>query len=295
MTESGYRARLLIIIVLLGIVSILGVLVFSGSRDSSFFSFGERLDLLTVAFLDVGQGDAIFVETPDGVQMLIDGGKDSSVLRQLPKMMSFFDRKIDVVVATHPDSDHVSGLVDVLDRYKVQNVLRTENRNDTAPSTAFDKAVEVERGVVKYARAGQQLVLGASTTALIHSPSGDTTNWESNTASVVLQLRYGEVEFMLTGDAPSSIEDYLVKVKGEELESEVLKLGHHGSRTSTSPDFLEVVSPQFAVVSAGKDNRYGHPHQEVIELLLSQKVETLNTAEVGNIVFKSDGKTVWRE
>ena len=251
--------------------------------------------LLTVAFLDVGQGDAIFIETPDGVQMLIDGGANNSVLRVLAEEMAIGDRDLDVVLATHPDKDHVGGLVDVLQRYDVASIIKTNNESETSTGEAFDLALENENAEIYFAKAGQQLALGASTSILIFSPNGDVRDLESNTSSIVAQLRYGDIEFMLTGDAPISIENYLSKTFGKDLESEVLKLGHHGSRTSSGEIFLDTVKPEYGVVSAGKDNTYGHPHSEVVENLQKRDINMLNTADGGTIVFKSDGKAVWRE
>jgi competence protein ComEC len=248
---------------------------------------------LTVAFLDVGQGDGIFIETPDGVQVLIDGGPDATVLRSLGGVMGVGDRTIDVVMGTHPDKDHVAGLVDVLARYQVAQVLRTENVNDTAPSEAFDWAVEAESTNVSYARAGQIWQLGASTTLTILSPASNPAQWESNAASIVALLRFGDTEFLLTGDAGEGTESYLVEEYGSALQAEVLKLGHHGSRTSSSEVFLETVKPQYAVVSAGKDNDYGHPHDEVVKRVGAVGAELVSTAEGGTVLFRSDGKRVW--
>ena len=295
MSDSIMRVRFLILgVLLLGTAFFSFIPLMLGGQEA--FVLGEKgSSLLTVAFLDVGQGDAIFIETPDGVQMLIDGGADSSVLRELPKYMPMLDKSLDVVLATHPDKDHIGGLVDVLERYRVEDIIWTKNKNDTAVSDTFNSAVEDELATVHIARSGQQLMLGASTTLLILSPTGDTTNWESNTSSIVAQLRYGDIEFMLTGDAPISIEEYLAQNYGEALESEVLKLGHHGSKTSTSDDFLSVVKPKYGVISADIGNRYGHPHHEVVLRAIEYKVELSNTATDGTIVFKSDGKTVWRE
>ncbi len=251
--------------------------------------------LLTVAFLDVGQGDAIFIETPDDVQILIDGGANNSVLRALAEEMAIGDRDLDMVLATHPDKDHVGGLVDVLQRYDVASIIKTNNESETSTGEAFDLALENENAEIYFAKAGQQLALGASTSILIFSPNGDVRDLESNTSSIVAQLRYGDIEFMLTGDAPISIEEYLSRTFGKDLESEVLKLGHHGSRTSSGEIFLDTVKPEYGVVSAGKDNTYGHPHSEVAENLQKRDINMLNTADSGTIVFKSDGKKVWRE
>ncbi len=295
--ETVYRVRAVLLIVLgLGV---LGVWQFDravlGQVGGVAGSQGSAASLLTVAFLDVGQGDAIYIETPDGVQLLIDGGPDSSVLRELPRVMPWFDRSLQMILATHADKDHIGGLVDVLGRYDVEQIIRTENQSDTAVSSAFILLSSEEGALVHTARARDTIMLGASTTLHILSPGEDTSEWESNTASIVAQLRYGEVEFMLTGDAPAGIEEYLVTQYGSALRSDVLKLGHHGSDTSTATSFLQVVAPLYAVVSAGADNRYGHPHQEVVERVALAGSELVSTAMVGTIVFKSDGKRVWME
>ncbi len=281
------------------ILFLLLAVLFSVAVNLSPFSISAAVfkaasePLLTVTFLDVGQGDAIYIETPDGVQVLIDGGPDSGVLRELSKQLPLFDTDLDVVIATHSDKDHVGGLIEVFERFAVDTIVRTKNQNDTEVAQLFDTFVGTEGAEILYARAGQQLQLGASTTLLILSPEGDSSQWESNTASIIAQLQYGEATFMLTGDAPLNIEEYLVTTHGPLLQSDVLKLGHHGSRTSSGDLFLDSVSPEYGVVSAGKDNSYGHPHTEVVQALTERGIVMLETATQGNIVFKSDGQDVW--
>jgi competence protein ComEC len=189
----------------------------------------------------------------------------------------------------------VGGLVDVLSRYQVGKIIETENKNETAVSDAFSNQVKKEGAEIFLARAGQVLTLGASTSIKIFSPAFNPEDWESNASSIVAKVTYGEIDFLLTGDAPSNIEEYLVKVYGSELASEVLKLGHHGSRTSTSDLFLNTVRPAFAIVSAGKGNNYGHPHTEVVDRILGRSINLKSTIESGSIVFKSDGQRVWVE
>lgn len=259
----------------------------------SFLSSSD--DYLTVRFLDVGQGDSINIETPDGYELLIDGGPTSIVLRKLAEDRSFFDKKIDVVMATHPDADHISGLVDVFKRFDVGMVVESGVESDSSAARAYTRAALNEGVKIIFAQAGQIIQLGASTTVRILSPYGDVTNWQNNNASVVVQVVYGETEFMLTGDAPVNIEDYLVSKYETSLESEVLKLGHHGSKTSTSELFLDTVIPEYAIVSSEENSRYGHPHHEVIEKVEDRDIKILNTAENGTIIFKSDGKKVWLE
>ncbi len=250
---------------------------------------------LQVRFLDVGQGDAVHILTPDGFEMLVDGGSTSVVLRRLATGRSFFDRKIDMVVATHPDSDHVGGLVDVLERYDVDLIVETNTEHEAPAARAYARAAVQEGAERLIAQAGQIIQLGASTTVRILSPQGDTSNWDNNASSIVLQIIYGDTEIMLTGDAPQGIEEYLVRRYGETLESEILKLGHHGSDTSSSESFLQVVNSKYAVVSAGVDNRYGHPKPQVLLRAGAAGAQTVSTAEQGSILFKSDGKRVWLE
>lgn len=247
---------------------------------------------LCVTFLDVGQGDAIFIESPTGVQALVDGGRDSSVLRGLGEEMGFFDKTIEYVFATHPDADHIGGLIDVLERYKVGAIILTDNVNDTPVADMFDEYVAIEGALLGRALRGNVYELGGGAEIEILFPDRDVRDIESNTSSIIMQVRYGETEFLLTGDSPKSIEEYVLALDGEALESDVLKIGHHGSRTSTSEEFLSAVDPRFGVVSAGKDNSYGHPHKEVTELLESQGVDTKNTADLGSIRFISDGVTL---
>ncbi|MFT7644917.1 MAG: competence protein ComEC [Candidatus Paceibacteria bacterium] len=285
MSRSWLKIRIFVLLVLAG-ASVL--LWFPNVTSSSTTS-----NYLTVRFLDVEQGDAIQVITPDGYEMLIDGGPSSAVLLELAKDRSFFDRSIDVVMATHPDTDHVAGLSDVFERYSVSWLFETSVESKTSAAVAYRRAAQDEGAHIITAQAGQTVQLGASTTVRILSPKGDTTHWSSNSASIIVQIIYGDIEFMLTGDAPSSIEEYLVGKYSNTLESEVLKLGHHGSKTSSSDIFLDAVEPQFVVVSAGKDNRYGHPHSDVVEKAEERGSEIVSTTESGTITFETDGNTVW--
>lgn len=246
---------------------------------------------LKVHFLDIGQGDAIFIETPEGVQVLIDGGPDGTVIRELAELMPFYDRTIDVLVATHPDADHSGGLIDVLERFEISLILITENEHNTATARRFTNSVHEEGAAIVYARAGQLIRLGEEATLLVLFPWGDTRAMESNASSIVTKLEYGETAVMLTGDAPKKTELELVGRYGSGLRSDILKAGHHGSRTSTAEEFVAAVRPTTAVISAGRSNRYGHPHTEVIETLVGSGIEVASTAESGRLTFVSDGQS----
>lgn len=253
------------------------------------FSYRRTGEYLEVSFLDVGQGDAIFVESPSGIQMLIDAGKPGTVMSLLSGIMSFSDKKIDILLLTHTDLDHNGGAPEVLERYEIGALILNKEYESKDDKPIVDLANE--NGVkIVYARRGQVLDLGAGAYATILFPDRNVEEVESNTGSIGLKLTYGDMDFVLTGDMPSSVEEYLVKIDKEYLSAEVLKLGHHGSKTSSSENFISAVSPQYAIVSAGADNTYGHPHKEVLDKLSGVKI--LETSKEGTITFVSDGRSL---
>ncbi len=249
---------------------------------------------LTVAFLDVGQGDATYIETPSGVQVLIDGGNGSHVLRGLGQIMPWFDRSIDVVVATHPDNDHIGGLPRVFARYDIATYIESGVHDDDADQQTLLQAVSDEGITPIYAREGMSLMLEEDIYLTFLFPHTDVSAFEANTASIVSRLTFGETSFFFTGDSPRGIETFVAQRYGDALSSNVLKVGHHGSRTSTSDLFLGFLSPTHAVVSAGCDNTYGHPHREVLEALSRFDIQVLETCEHGTVIFQSDGEFVKR-
>lgn len=251
--------------------------------------------LLHVAFLDVGQGDAIFIQTPTGRQMLVDGGKQASLLNErLGERMAFWDRDMEIVVATHPDDDHVAGLVDVLNRYRVDALLTNGAREGA--SEAYDAMLEAaEKGavVVRRARAGETVVVEDGVRLEIVHP-GETLNDGDNDNSVSLRLVYGNFTALLTGDAEEAAEREMV-ASSRPLQAMVFKAGHHGSRTSSNDFFLAAVRPQMVVISAGKENNLGHPHPEVLERVEAVGAAVLRTDEMGTIEVITDGEQMWWE
>lgn len=278
---KGLKLRLIILSILL-LGSVLSL--YAAWRE-------ERGGVLTVAFLNVGQGDAIYIEAPSGNQMLIDGGPGKSVLRQLSKVIPFYDRSIDVVLATHADQDHVGGLPDVFKKYKVNIFMESGVPGESSSYNELENIVggrEIKNDVKKIlARRNMNVDLGNGAILQILFPDRDPSGMDTNDASVVARLVYGENEFLFTGDSPQKIENYLISLGG--LESDVLKVGHHGSKTSTSAGFVSAVSPEYAIISVGKDNRYGHPNQEVLDILNNFGAKILRTDELGRVVFESNG------
>ena len=260
-----------------------------------WIAFSPTSHLLRVSFLDVGQGDSILIQGPTGVRMLIDGGPDRSVMRELPKIMGPLQREIDVMVETHPDKDHISGLADVLESYKVNNILSPGLPSDTNVYTRLEDDVEKEPGIHSYiAHTGMRIHLGGGAYADVLYPNHDVSKLKAtNDASIVLHVVYGKTSFMLTGDLPSTIEDVLVKsTPASDLKSDVLKAGHHGSKYSTDDLWLRTVSPSIAVISAGKGNTYGHPAPEVLGRIERQGSRTLSTIDQGTITLVSNGVRV---
>lgn len=253
-------------------------------------------DTLTVSFLDVGQGDSIFIEAPNGRQMLIDGGRDASVIAGLGRSMGFFDRSIDVVLATHPDQDHIGGLPLVFEKYDVANFVDSVAESDTAVYRELLMRGRLESSNYFLGMRGQIIVLDQDAGVYFHilyPIPDDGAEDETNELSIIGKLVYGDTSFMLTGDAGVVPEGKLVASDGAYLKSSVLKAGHHGSRTSSSGLFVRAVDPKYAVISAGRDNSYGHPHKEVMETLKEEGIEIISTAEEGTITFESNGVDVW--
>ena len=248
---------------------------------------------LTVAFLDVGQGDAVWIQAPNGKEVLIDAGQGQSVVQALAKQKNFFDRIIDVVLMTHSDTDHIGGIPSVLERYDVPLVMASEISSPTVTHKTVSRLIKQIPNQVTI-RSGERIILDRKSGVVIDIlfPDQNTENWETNEASAVVLVSYGETKFLQTGDAPIEVEEFLVDLYGDQLRSQVLKLGHHGSNTSSSEKFLETVQPEYAIISAGVGNRYGHPHDEVIERVESMDIQILETAIMGTIVCQSDRVTV---
>lgn len=267
------------------------LLILNAATYYALHEVREKKDLI-VSFLNVGQGDSILIQSPGGGEMLVDGGPDRSVLRELPKVLGPLDRTLDLVIETHPDKDHIAGLSDVLAQYQVAAFMGPGIPNDTSYTKSLESGVENEPGIAAIeARRGMRIHLGGGAYADVLYPDRNVDAVETNTGSIVLRVVYGETEFLLTGDSPTNVEDWLVSLDGEGLRSDVLKAGHHGSRTSTSQKWIDAVNPDYVVISAGKGNSYGHPHEEVVQRVGESGAVMLSTME-GTVSFRSDGKKV---
>lgn len=253
---------------------------------------GSRTEVI---FLDVGQGDSVLIKTRYGQNILIDGGRDMRVLDRLGRNLSFFDRSLDMVIATHPDSDHIAGLIPVLERYGANLVLDSGIVHDSSVFKALQEVVATKRILVRYADSRQVYEFGEGVVLDVLFPNKSFVGKnieDNNAASIIVKFTDGEIDYLLTGDAPAEVENELASEFGAYLRSEVLKAGHHGSNTSSSDLFLDVVAPEIVVIQVGKDNAYGHPNFRVLRRLSDRRIPVLRNDEMGDIKLVSDGEYV---
>jgi competence protein ComEC len=261
------------------------------------FSPKTSSGFLTVSFLDVGQGDSVFIEAPNGNQLLIDGGRNDFVVSELSGALDFGDKIIDVVLSTHPDGDHIGGLPEIFDRFDILNYVDNGAKGDTGTYISLSDRVLSESSRYIKAERGLSIVLDKEKNIYFQvlAPDKNFTFSDTNDMSVVGKLVYGESSFMLTGDASKAVENILVYSDPDLLDSDILKAGHHGSKTSSGLLFLEKVSPEISIISASQDNTYGHPHVSVLENIKKVNSEILETSKEGTITFQSDGVNIWRK
>jgi competence protein ComEC len=270
---------------ILGILGIITILLWIAVFANPY------TDKLQVYFFDVGQGDAAFIQFPDRRQILIDGGRNSKVLEKLADAMPFWDRSIDVMIATHGDADHIAGLVPVLKHYKISTIIWNGIEADSTLFEEWKDAVEKEDAQVMIGSLGTRITFSDYAFMEIIHPSQQNKGLESadqNELSIVARLVYGNDSFLFTGDVERQTE-YSIYSKRLYVESDILKIAHHGSKTSTSQLFIEKVHPQIAVISSGRKNSYGHPHASVLDTLARYNIEVQRTDKQGDILLLSDG------
>ena len=255
-----------------------------------YFDWQNSKRSFTFAMLDIGQGDALFIESPTGTQILIDAGPPKKILGPLARVMPFFDKKIDVLMITNPDADHIGGFMDVLKNYKVGAIFEPGTVSSSKTYQNLEMEIKNKKIPDILVKRGMILDLGGGAKLEILFPDRDVSTWATNDGSMVAKLVYGNTSIMLTGDAPMKTEQIILSENSrEELQSEILKVGHHGSRGSSSLNFVQAVSPKYALISDGKDNKYGHPHQETLDTLSKIGAQIFRTDQLGTIILKSDG------
>lgn len=277
-----YRRRLFFLC-----VAILFFLIPLSAQLSRLRESGMR-----VWFFDVGQGDGMLIETPHGKQLLIDGGPDQTILQKLPSVMWPWDRTIEAMFVSHPDSDHVTGLVSVFERYNVQAIYETGVRGGTSVIRELEQAILKEQAARFVVRQGDTFEIDGVTIDIIWpSEQAVRAQKDRNNTSIVMRVSYGDTEILFTGDADEYVEEDFAIQAGD---IDVLKVGHHGSHTSTSATFLKAVRPEIAIISAGEENRYGHPHPIILSRLHEIGAEIWRTDFDGDILLFSDGLSIAR-
>lgn len=277
----------------LGLMILFAIILFTISIYASLWSVGDNKNMV-ISMLNIGQGDAIYIKAPNGKELIIDGGPDSSLISELGSIMPFFDKKIDMILVTNPDKDHYAGFIDLLDKYKVDQLVEPGTISSTPTYHTFKEKVK-EKGLVQIiARRGMKIVLDKERNVYLDIlfPDKDVESFSTNDGSIVAKLVYGNTSMMFQGDSPQKIENYLIDTYGETgLKADILKAGHHGSRTSTGKNYVEAVSPKWVLISCGQNNKYGHPHKETLETLKEENIEVLRTDLDGRITFVSDGSS----
>lgn len=251
----------------------------------------QKNGTLKFAVLDIGQGDALYIESPTGVQVIVDGGPNKTLMKEISAVVPWYDRHIDMIVVTNPDRDHYEGFIPLLDKYSIDVVLEPGTTNPNEAYKILEDKIK-EKNIPKIlAKKGQRVELGGGAYIDIIFPDRDVSGLTPNDGSIVMKLVYGDTSVMLQGDSTAKIEEYLRNSVGSTtLRSTILKVGHHGSRTSSTVGYVKAVSPEIAIASSGKENDYRHPHQEVIDTFKKLNIPLYDTCNNGRIVLESDGK-----
>lgn len=242
----------------------------------------------SVSFYDVGQGDSALIRTPDGYNILVDGGPNNKVSDYLNRDLPINDREIDLVILTHPQSDHMFGLIEVVKRFRVKKIL-TSNATPTSSDYKLWKDSVKNKGLaLNFVQAGDSVTLPDQVTIRFNWPNTveEQKVSDPNEASIVFTLSYNDLDILMTGDADSKVQPYT----GTFNDIEVLKVPHHGSKTALKESFIKEIKPKVSIISAGRNNRYGHPRPELLKQLEEVKTRIFRTDEKGTIKIVSDGQ-----
>lgn len=247
---------------------------------------------LEVHFLNVGQGDGAFIRSPLGYNIIIDGGPDLSLLDNLETILPPQDHTIDLLILTHPHSDHLFGLIEILERYKVKNALLTGVAYKSKLYTYFESNLAKKGPNLLFADSNQDIYFNDGLLLDViypHAPSLAKTVENVNNDSIVIRLVYGQNSILFTGDAEIEEEREILQTASD-VETQILKAGHHGSKTSSTSAYLPAVRPEYAIISAGENNQYHHPHGETLQNFVKAGIQALRTDQLGNITMIFDEK-----
>jgi len=255
-------------------------------------TFNSTDEILSIHYLDVGQGDAILIQTPNKTDILIDGGPDNSILNELGKVMPFYDNTIDIIILTHPHSDHVVGLTEVLRRYQINKIYYTGVIHTSPDYIEWLK--EIKKQNIQTIIIDEPILLELEKDINLEFlyPFKSLNNkrvTEINNTSIVNRLVYNEISFLFTGDAEIEVEEELMEHETQ-LSSSVLKAGHHGSHSSSSIDFIKQVNPEISIIQVGTDNKFNHPHLITTKRLERLEIPTYRNDLLGTISIQTNGQ-----
>lgn len=262
----------------------------------------SEVNLLKITFFDIGQGDAALIKIPGGYKILVDAGSGNKILNKIKKELPFYNKTIDLIIPTHPDSDHIGGFLKLLDQATVKSALISGNFSNTKTYQLLLQKIKNKNIKIIKPIANTEIIISSTPLRRLNlnskikiiNPFEDIelkgVNNDNNYATSFI-LIYGDRKFLFTSDIESLLEKKLLKEYGSELNIDVLKVAHHGSKTSSTKEFIKVTSPGISIIQVGKNNPYSHPHQETIQNLKPSII--LRNDERGDITLYSDGKKIW--
>ena len=267
-----------------------GTVTQSNTEESNTNVISQNSQDLIVHFIDVGQADSILIQFPDDETALIDGGNrdDSELVVEYLKKNNI--GKINYLLATHPHEDHIGGLPEIVKNFQIDNVYMPNKSATTKIFESFINELKAKGIKAAMAKGGLSIKEDKDLKFTILAPNSDEYS-ETNEYSIVCKLEYKDRTFLFTGDAEGVSEKEMID-RGYELSADVLKVGHHGGRTSTTEEFLDYVNPKLAVISVAKENDYGHPHQETLDRFKDRNISVLKTSELGTIIISTDGQNI---
>ncbi len=239
---------------------------------------------MRVHFIDVGQGDSIFIESPNGKTMLVDGGVKGAGQNVVSYLKELGVKKLDIVVATHPDADHIGGLIPVLNSIDIGQFYDSGKVHTSQTFEEMLTLIDTKNIPYNVPKTGDNIAFDDDINVKVLNANENAT--DNNDASIVLKIAYGNVSFLLTADAGVSLEKEMMQ---DDVKATILKAGHHGSNTSSSAEFIQAVHPEITILSYGEGNKYGHPHAEVVERLQAIGSKIYATAEAGTVIVSTDG------
>lgn len=246
-------------------------------------------EFLTIVMLDIGQGDALYIRTPQGTDLLIDGGADRRVLSELGEVMPPQDHQIEVVIATHPDADHIAGLTELPEVYDLDTLITSGTKKQTGFSQELSTWNEKYGVTVVEAYRGWRLNIEEELWLEFLNPNPPHFHKAPNEDSVMFVLHFKEFSAFFTGDASTEVEHEIVEEFGS-FDIDILKVGHHGSKTSTSATLLDATTPEVALISVGAQNKFGHPHFEPVHKLEQRGIQIFRTDVDGRVLCTTDGR-----